>query len=139
MKTDFLASGNHFLPFSQTAVNCCQWKQFFLQLEHIFQPILHSDYWKRVFCVLEGVFFIPSYFLLMWNITEIWGKSNFKDETYTCQWTPIFFNFFRYFLKRKPCFRIVEAYFSIAFIRPVETDFLLMEIVFFWWELFCYY
>ena len=29
MKTDFLTSGNHFNPFSQTAVNCFQWKQFF--------------------------------------------------------------------------------------------------------------
>ena len=43
MKTDdFLTSEYHFLPFSQTAVKCYQWKQFFLQLEHIFQPILHS-------------------------------------------------------------------------------------------------
>ena len=39
--TDFLPSGTHFLLFSQTTVNCSQWKQFILQLEHIFQPILH--------------------------------------------------------------------------------------------------
>ena len=40
--TDFLAGGSHFLPFSQTAVNSYQWKQFIKQLEHIFQSILHS-------------------------------------------------------------------------------------------------
>ena len=39
--TDFLANGNLFL-FFQTAVNCYQWKQFIIQLEHIFQSILHS-------------------------------------------------------------------------------------------------
>ena len=41
--TDFLASGVHSLSFSQTTVNYCQWKQFILQLEHIFQPILHPE------------------------------------------------------------------------------------------------
>ena len=44
MKTDFLISGNFFHPFSQTAVNCCQWKQLLLQLKHIFQPILVSQF-----------------------------------------------------------------------------------------------
>ena len=42
MKTDFLASEDHFFPFSQTAVNYCQWKQFFLQLKHIFETTAHS-------------------------------------------------------------------------------------------------
>ena len=32
----------HFISFSETTVNCCQWKQFILQLEHVFQPFLHS-------------------------------------------------------------------------------------------------
>ena len=40
--TDFLASGNQLLPFFQKAVNCYQWKQLLLQLEQIFQPIIHS-------------------------------------------------------------------------------------------------
>ena len=53
--TDFLASGNQLLPLFQTTVNCCHWKQFLLQLEHIFQSIIHSDQWKRVFCLLETV------------------------------------------------------------------------------------
>ena len=30
----------------------------------------------------------------MENITEIWGKSNFKDEPYSCQRIPIFFSIF---------------------------------------------
>ena len=39
--SDSLASGIHFFfSFSQTIINCCQWKQFIVQLEHIFQPIL---------------------------------------------------------------------------------------------------
>ena len=38
---DFLTSGTYFLSFSQTTINCCQEKQFIVQLEHIFQPILH--------------------------------------------------------------------------------------------------
>ena len=42
--TDFLLSGNHFLRFSQTGVNCCHWKQICLQVKHIFQPILHSGW-----------------------------------------------------------------------------------------------
>ena len=39
--TDFLTSGNHFFHFLQTAVNCYQWKQFILQLKHIFWSIFH--------------------------------------------------------------------------------------------------
>ena len=40
--TDFLVSGNHFLSFFETTVNCCcQWKLFIVELEHIFRPILY--------------------------------------------------------------------------------------------------
>ena len=36
----------------------------------------------------------------MENITEIWGKSNFKDEPYSCKWRPLFFGgFFQIFFK----------------------------------------
>ena len=73
METDFLASGNSFLPFSQTAVNCCQWKQFFLQLERFF-----------VICLLEIVFLYSKFLLLTENITKILRKSDFKDEPYSC-------------------------------------------------------
>ena len=62
VERDFLASGNHFLPFSQRAVNWCHWKQGILQLELIFQPILHFGQWKRVFCLLETVLFCSEIF-----------------------------------------------------------------------------
>ena len=40
--TDFLANGNQLLPFFQKEVNCCQWKQFLLQLDHRQSSILAS-------------------------------------------------------------------------------------------------
>ena len=73
------------------------------------------------------IFLFQVFFLLMENITEIWGKSNFKDVPYSCCWTPTFFDFFRYFLKYKPYFCIAEAYFSISFILLIQTDFLLTK------------
>ena len=91
MKTDFLACGNHFLPFSQTTVNYCQWKQFSLQLEHIFQPILHSSCRNEFFVYWKQYFFVSSFFQLMENITEIWGKSNFKGEPYSASGHQFFF------------------------------------------------
>ena len=73
--TDFLLSGNHFLRFSQTGVNCCQWKQFCLQVKHIFQPILHSGWWKRVLSQLETVLFCLKFFSASgnyyWNLGEV--------------------------------------------------------------------
>ena len=132
MKTDFLACLNHFLPFSQTAVNCCQWKQFFSSTGTYFLANPSFRQVKTSFFVYgKQCFFIPSIFLLKKNIAEIWGKSNFKDEPYYCQWTPIFFHFFRYFLKWKPCFCLVKAYFSISYIWLVQMNFLATETVFF--------
>ena len=140
MKTDLLASGNQIFPFSQTAINCCQWKQFFLQLKHRFWPILFFRLVKTSFLSIgNSIFFIPSFFLPMENVTEIWGKSNFRDEPYSCWWTPILFYFFRYFLQWKPYLSIVEAYFSIFFIRLLQTSFLPTKTISFWLELFCSY
>ena len=51
-------------------------------------------YWKHYFFILR-------FFLLVETIIGIRRKLIFKDEPYSCQWTPIFFNFFRYFLKWK--------------------------------------
>ena len=94
MKTDYPASGNYVLPFSQAAVNCCQWKQFFLQLKHIFQPTLHSGLWK-VFCLLETVFLYSKFFLLC-NIvllkfegSQIWRTSHIPASGHQ------FFRFFQ--------------------------------------------
>ena len=132
MKTDSLASGNHFLPFSQIAANCCHGSSFFFNWNIFFSQSFIPTSEKELF-VDWSIFLFQAFFLLIENITEIWGKSNFKE------WTPMFFDFFRYFLKWKPCFCIVEAYFSIFFIRVVQTDFLPTETLFFWSKLFCYY
>ena len=60
--TDFLASGNHFLPFSQTAVNCCECKQFILQLKHSFQSILFQVVGTRLLSTGNGVVLFPVFF-----------------------------------------------------------------------------
>ena len=118
----------HFLRHQSTAASGSSfffnWNIFFSQSSIPASENEFFVYWKQCF-------FIPRFFLLMKNITEICGKSNFKDEPYSCKWTPIFFNFFRYFLKRKPCFRIVKVYFSISLIRLGQTNFPLVETVFF--------
>ena len=118
----------HFLRHQSTAAIGSSfffnWNIFFSQSSIPASENEFFVYWKQCF-------FIPSFFLLMKNITEICGKSNFKDEPYSCKWTPIFFNFFRYFLKRKPCFRIVKVYFSISLIRLGQTNFPPVETMFF--------
>ena len=81
--TDFLAIGTNFLSFSQTTVNCYQWKQFIIQLEHIFQPILHVVE-TSFFCLLETLLFYSEFFLLVETIIETFGKSIFKGEIYSC-------------------------------------------------------
>ena len=50
--------------------------------------------------------------LFLLKLTEV---DFFKDIPYSCYWTPIFSIFFRYFLKQKQLFRIVETYLSISF------------------------
>ena len=74
----------------------------------------------------------------MENITEIWGKSDFKEDHIPASGHQFFFDLFRYFSKWKLCFRIVEAYFSISSTRRMQTNFLPTDIVFFffWLELF---
>ena len=89
--TDFLASGTHFLSFSQTTVNFCLWKQFISQLEHIFQSILHSCWWKRVFRLVEAVLFYPEFFLLWKLLLKIGGSKFSKTKS------PVFFYIFSHF------------------------------------------
>ena len=138
MKTDFLASGNHFLPFSQTAANCCQWKFFFFNWNIFFSQSFIAASENEFFVYWKQNFLIPSFFLLMENITEI-GESQILKTNHIPASGHHFFYFFKYFLKWKPCFRIVKAYFSISFIWLVQTNFLPSETVFFWSELFCCY
>ena len=123
----------HFLRHQSTAASGSSfffnWNIFFSQSFILASENDFFFYWKQCF-------FIPRLFMLLENNIEIWGKSNFNDEPNSCTWTPIFFNFFRYFLKWKPCFCIVKAYFFIFFIRVVQTNFLPAETVFFYSELF---
>ena len=58
-------------------------------------------YWKQYFFILR-------FFLLAETIIGIRRKSIFKDEPYSCQWTPMFFDFFRYFLKWKQFLSIFQ-------------------------------
>ena len=122
-----MASGTHFLSFSQTTLNWYLWKQFILQLEHIFQLILHSSLWKRVFCLLETILFYSKFFLLVETITENWGKSIFKDEISSCKWKSVFsiFSGILRFLKVEATFPYSgNAFFNKFFIWLVEMDFL---------------
>ena len=139
MKTDFLASTNHFPPFLRQQSTAASGSSFFFNQNIFFSksfiPASKNEffvYWKQ-YC------FIPRFFLVKGNITEIQGKSNFKEEPYFCQWRPLSFDFSRYFLKWKPCFRIIKAYFSVSFTRLLQTNFLPTERIFFWLELFCFY
>ena len=72
MKTDFWTSGNHFLPFSWTAVNCYQWKQFFILLEHI------GNVETRFLFVFSIVLF--RVFFCKWKPLLKLGGSPFKYE-----------------------------------------------------------
>ena len=87
----------------------------------------------------NSIFTFHMFFLLMENITEIWGKSDFKEDHIPASGHQFFFDLFRYFSKWKLCFRIVEAYFSISSTRRMQTNFLPTDIVFFWSDLFCCY
>ena len=116
MKNHFLASWNQFLPFSRTAVNCCQWKQFFLQLEYSFLTnlslrLVETSFSDSFFC-REQYFFIPSFFLLVETIIEIWGKSNFKEESISASGHYFFSILSRDFFKWKQFFRMMERYFQ---------------------------
>ena len=120
MKTDLLASGNHFLPFSQTAVNCCLECSFFFNwdifLSQFFIPT------SEKFCLPETVFFLfQVLFPLMENITETWGKSSFIPAKYTPASEHLFFQYFQRFwnyLKWNQPFRKVETHFSYVSITP---------------------
>ena len=74
METDFLASGNYYLPFSQAAVNCYQWKQSILY---------YFDQRKRVFCLA-----LFRDFFCQWKLFLKSGKSQFL-KIYSCQQTSI--------------------------------------------------
>ena len=78
----------------------------------------------------NSIFFIPSFFLLLENITEIWGKSNFKVEHIPASGHN-FFRFFQIFVKVKVVLLYSKSVFFNKFTRLMQTNFLLMETVFF--------
>ena len=99
---DFLAIGNLFLFFQNKllpvkAVYSSTGAYFSVNPSFPTSTNELFVYWKH-YC------FILRLFLLAETVFEIKGKSIFKDEPYSCYSTPIFFNFFRYFLKREPGF-----------------------------------
>ena len=81
MKIDFLATGNRFLPFSQTAMDCYRGEQFFLQVEHLFQLIVISG---SFLSAGNSIALFRTFFLPMETIIEIRDKPIFKDEPYSC-------------------------------------------------------
>ena len=81
--TYFRASGCHFLPFSQTAVNCYQWKQFILICSIFFSQSFIAASTSDFFVYLKDCF-IMKFFLLVKTIFEISKKSTFKDGPYFC-------------------------------------------------------
>ena len=103
-----MATGNHLLPLSLDSSQL-------LPVEAVF--LSTGTYWKR-----GNELFVC--WKQYWKLLLKLGKSIFKDKPYSCQWTPIFFNFFRDFLKWKQLFRIAETCVSISFIQLVQTDFL---------------
>ena len=101
------------------------WDIFFSQS---FIPASESEFFvfrKQYF------FFFPSFLLLMENVNEIWGNSNFKDKLHFCQWALIFFYFFRYFLKWTPHFRIVKHIFQYPLSGQCKRIFCLQKQYFF--------
>ena len=135
MQTDFLASGNHFLSFFLTAVNCCQWKQIFLQLEHIFQPILRSVLMEMSFLstrksiVIFRVFSASGNYY--WNLG--WDRFLLVNTNF---FLSIFSEILK-FLKVQTTFPYSgNAFFSKFFIRVLKKDFLSSGNSVFWTELF---
>ena len=106
-------SGNHFLPPSQTAVNCYQWKQFFLNLEHIFWLIVHSCN----FLSAGNSIVLFRAFFCQWKLLLEIGASQFLKKSHISASGHQVFNFFQRFLKWKQLSHIVERHFSISFTR----------------------
>ena len=79
MKTVFLASGNHFLPFPQTATSgssfSFNWNIFFSQS---FIPASGNEISRKQYC------FIPRFFLSVETSIKIWGNFIFIEKPYPC-------------------------------------------------------
>ena len=80
VETDFLATRSQFFPFFRYSFLLVK-GIFFFSRKHIFERIFHSVWWRRIFCIVEAVFFyLLFFFLQLENFTEISGnKFNWKD------------------------------------------------------------
>ena len=84
MKTDFQASGNHFLPFFTHNSQLVPVEADFSSTGTYFSANPSFPLAKRSFLsTRDSIFLFQVFFLLMENITEFWGKANFKDESYS--------------------------------------------------------
>ena len=80
MQTDFLASGKNFLPFFETAVNCCQWKVVFSSTGTYFSA--KSSFWPvktRFLSIGKSIsMFLYSIFLYSANVKYYWNLGKVK-------------------------------------------------------------
>ena len=118
MKTDFLASTNHFLYIFLSRIRPL--KAFFASSENesflneSFIPVSEKDFPSS-----RNRPLYLSFFLLTETVTCMSGNQLFKDRTYFCRWklifwpvVTIFFHCFRYF-SRSPSSRSVQMNFSV--------------------------
>ena len=94
MKTDFWASRNHFLPFSQTAVNSYQWKQFSISPEHIGNQVFIC------FCLS----FYSEFFSVSENYYSNQGEAHFLKTNHIPASGHQFFQYFQRFFKVEAAF-----------------------------------
>ena len=123
METDFLASGNYYLPFSQAAVNCYQWKQSILY---------YFDQRKRIFCLA-----LFRDFFCQWKLFLKSGKSQFL-KIYSCQQTSISLLLSEIF-KVEPDFPYSGNVFFQYPSGKCKQILYIVETVFFWTELSCFF
>ena len=91
VETDFLASTNRFLYiFSETPTG----ESFFsVQWKLVFERILHSGYWRRIFLSNGDRYFTWKFSSTSENCHCYESKPIFKSKTYSCL-KPIFVHFF---------------------------------------------
>ena len=110
----------HFLGQQSTAASGSSfffnWNIFFSQS---FIPASGNEF----FYLLETVFFYSKHFSANGILLKFEGSQILKTNHIPASGHHFFSDFFRYFLKWKPCFRIVKVYFSISFIRLVQNEF----------------
>ena len=139
MEADFLARGNDFLPFSQTAVNCCLWKHIFSTGTYFSANLSFRLVRTRFLFTGNSIFLFHVFFCYWKKLLKFEGSQILKTNHIPASGQQFFSIFSRHFLKWKSCSRTVKGHFSISFTWLVQTNFLPMEKVFFCSESFCCY